>query len=62
MIHLALPSTLFFISPNYLLESRVTLGERRMGLQTGNSCLILHQASHDFTSSSSFFFISKILG
>lgn len=62
MIHFALPSTLFFIKLNHILpKSRVTLGKRKMGLQTRPSVFILQQANHDFTNSL-FFFTSKILG
>lgn len=64
MNHLALPSTLFFISPNcFLLKVEWPWGGgwREMGLQTWASVLILQQVYHGFTNSL-FFFTSKILG
>lgn len=63
MIHLALPSTLFFISPNcLLLKRRVTSGKTKMGLQTVASILSVQQTNYDLTNVSLFFFTSKILG
>ena len=44
MIHLVLPSTLSFISPNFLLlKNRMTPRKRKMGLKTGASVLIVQQ-------------------
>ena len=62
MIHLVLPSTLSFISPNcLLLKNRMTPRKRKMGLKTGTSVLIVLQIN-DFTNASLFFFTSKIQG